>query len=133
MFLSDYDYARLKALIEKQRESPRADPVLLARLEARIAAAKVVPPEYVPDTSVSLNSRVRFKNLSNREQSEYTLVFPGEADIEKGKVSILSPIGAALIGASVGDVVECAAPAGVRRLRIEQILFQPEAAGYFYV
>lgn len=133
MFLSDYDYARLKALIEKQRESPRADPVLLARLEARIAGAKVVPPEYVPDTSVSINSQVRFKNLSTREQSEYTLVFPGEADIEKGKVSILSPIGAALIGASVGDVVEFAAPVGVRRLRIEQILFQPEAAGYFYV
>jgi regulator of nucleoside diphosphate kinase len=78
---------------------------------------------WYPDTSVSINSRVRFKYLSTREQREYTLVFPGEADIE----------GIALLGASVGDVVECHAPAGVRRLRIEEILYQPEAAGFFYV
>jgi len=57
------------------------------------------------------------------------LVFPSEADFKLGKISILAPIGTALIGYRAGDTVEWKVPAGIRRLRIDEILYQPEAAG----
>jgi regulator of nucleoside diphosphate kinase len=59
------------------------------------------------------------------------LVFPGEADYEEGRISTMAPIGTALIGYGAGDTVEWEVPAGIRRLKIEEILYQPEAAGQF--
>ena len=102
-------------------------------LEAKLAAAAVMPPEFVPENAVTLNSKVRFTNLDTGEDRVYTVVFPAEADIEREKVSVLSPIGTALIGAAAGDLVDCQAPLGVSSLRVEEVLFQPEAAGYFFV
>jgi regulator of nucleoside diphosphate kinase len=61
------------------------------------------------------------------------LVFPSEADFDRGRVSILAPIGTALIGYRVGDTVEWKVPSGRRRLRIEEVLYQPEAAGDFHL
>jgi len=133
MILSEYDFLRLKGILERLRESPRADHRQLAVLEAKLAAATVMSPEFVPDNAVTLNSKVRYTNLDTGEERVYTIVFPAEADIEREKVSVFSPIGTALIGAAAGDVVECQAPLGVSRLRVEEVLFQPEAAGYFFV
>ncbi len=59
------------------------------------------------------------------------LVFPSEADYERGKISIMAPIGTALIGYGVGDTVEWRVPAGIRRLKIQEVLYQPEAAGQY--
>jgi regulator of nucleoside diphosphate kinase len=133
MIISDYDFVRLRGIIDKLRDTPRVDRPVLARLEARLISATVVPPEFVPETVVTMNSRVCFTNLSTGEDLTYTLVFPGEANIEKNKVSVRSPIGMSLIGAASGDVVECFAPAGPARLRVQKVLYQPEAAGYLYV
>ena len=63
------------------------------------------------------------------EKETYTLVYPDEADINEGKLSVLAPLGTALLGMRVGDIVEFEAPAGTRRLKIERVLYQPEAAG----
>jgi len=59
----------------------------------------------------------------------YTIVFPVDADIEKKRISVLAPVGTALIGYRAGDIIEWATPGGTRRLQIEKVLFQPEAAG----
>jgi regulator of nucleoside diphosphate kinase len=80
-----------------------------------------------------MNSKVRFVDLRTREKETYTLVYPEEADVDLAKLSVLAPLGTALLGASVGDVVECRTPGGVRRLKIERILYQPEAAGDFHL
>jgi regulator of nucleoside diphosphate kinase len=133
MTIGDYDFVRLRGIIDKLRDAQRADRPALARLEARLEAATVVSPESVPDTVVTMNSKVRFTKLSTGEELVYTLVFPAEADIGKNKISVLSPIGMALIGAAAGDVVECFAPAGRVRLKVKKVLYQPEAAGYLYV
>ena len=133
MILSEYDFRRLKGILERLRESSRAEHRLLSVLEAKLAAAAVVPPEYLPEDAVSLNSKLRFKDLRSRKQQVCTLVFPAEADMSRGKVSVLSPLGIALIGAKAGEVVDCQAPLGLLRLRVEEVLFQPEAAGYFFV
>ncbi|HET9213096.1 MAG TPA: GreA/GreB family elongation factor [Thermoanaerobaculia bacterium] len=60
-------------------------------------------------------------------------VFPHEADYKEGRISILAPLGTALLGFRVGDVVEWRMPAGTRTLRIEELLYQPEAAGDFHL
>ena len=133
MILSEYDFLRLKGILERLRDSPRADHRQLSVLEAKLAAANVVPPEFMPEDAVSLSSKVRYTNLDTGEERVYTVVFPAEADIGRERVSVLSPIGTALIGAVAGDVVDCQAPLGVSSLRVEEVLFQPEAAGYFYV
>jgi regulator of nucleoside diphosphate kinase len=133
MILSEYDFLRLKGILERLRESPQADNRQLSVLEAKLAAATVVPPEFLREDAVSLNSKVRFTDLKACRQWVYTVVFPAESDIEREKVSVLSPIGLALLGAKAGEVVDCQASLGLLRLRVEEVLFQPEAAGYFFV
>ncbi len=78
-----------------------------------------------------MNSKVRFKDISTDKEIIYTLVFPEDAEINRNKISILAPIGSALIGHSVGNIVFWQVPAGVTKIRIEEILYQPESAGNF--
>jgi regulator of nucleoside diphosphate kinase len=66
--------------------------------------------------------------LATGEKVAYTLVFPGKADSSTGKISVLAPIGTAVLGYRVGDVVEWRVPAGSRKFRVEKLLYQPEAA-----
>jgi regulator of nucleoside diphosphate kinase len=78
-----------------------------------------------------MNSRVRLKDLETNEEKVYTLVFPSEADLSQQKISVLAPIGTAILGYRIGDTVEWRVPAGVKNMRIEDILFQPEAEGHY--
>jgi regulator of nucleoside diphosphate kinase len=87
----------------------------------------------MPENAVTLNSKVRFTNLDTGQEKVYSVVFPAEADVGREKVSVLSPIGTALLGAVAGDVADCQTPLGESSLRVEEVLFQPEAAGYFFV
>lgn len=93
--------------------------------------AQVVAPEEVPPDVVTMNSKVRLVDLDQGTTHEYTLAYPQDADFSAGRISIVAPIGAALLGYRVGDVIEWEVPAGRRRLRVEEVLFQPEAAGRF--
>jgi regulator of nucleoside diphosphate kinase len=76
----------------------------------------------------SMNTRVLIHDLCVGRQTVYTLVFPRDADIAKNKISVLAPVGTALLGYRVGDLIECAAPGTVKRLRVKEIVYQPEAA-----
>ena len=106
---------------------------MVSTLERELGRGRVVPPTRVPKGVVTMNSQVRFIDLGTREEETYTLVYPAEANVEDARLSVLAPLGTALLGASVGEVVECRTPGGVRRLRIERILYQPEAAGDFHL
>lgn len=79
-----------------------------------------------------MNSRLRVRDVDSGRDLTLTIVFPSDADLEQGKISIVAPIGTALLGYRVGDTVEWRVPAGVRRLKIEEILYQPEAAGHYH-
>lgn len=83
----------------------------------------------IPGDVITMNSRVRLLDLHDGSVLEYTLVYPGDADYAAGKISVVAPIGAAMIGYKVGDEIEWEVPAGRRRFRIEAVLYQPEAAG----
>lgn len=103
----------------------REDLVLLGE---ELARAVEVEPDAVPPDVVTLNSTVRVTDLENGAAMDYTIVMPGEANYDAGKISVLAPLGTALLGYRVGDAIEWEVPRGVRRLHIDAVLFQPEAA-----
>ncbi len=127
IYVTTQDMKRLQALLEgtaSQRNAEAAE-----ALESELASAEVVSPEKIPHDVVTMDSKVRFEDESG-QQREVTLVYPKDADAQAGKISILAPIGAALIGLSVGQSVDWPLPSGkVRRLKIVDVMFQPEAAG----
>ena len=126
--ITEIDFDRLSQLVEspKYRATHSA---FVAGLRRELDRGRVVPAMEVAKGTVTMRSRVRVKDLRARESETFTLVYPEEADIDEGKVSVLAPLGMALLGARVGEVVEVKAPGGVRRFRVEEILYQPEAAG----
>ncbi len=101
----------------------------LADLIIGLSDSVVVRPSDVPRSVVTLNSRVRIHIVGTDTSLILTLVVPGQSDMRKGQVSVLSPAGSALLGRREGDVVEYEAPTGRVRFRIEDVLYQPEAAG----
>ena len=126
--ITEPDRQKLTALIRDLRdrgeELPHAN-----ELAQELARARIVSPEETDPGVITMNSRFRLTDLDDKETEEYTLVFPQEADIEKRRISVLSPVGTGLLGYRKGDVVEWTVPAGKRRLKIDAILYQPEAAG----
>lgn len=104
-----------------------------AELEAELARARVVDPKDVPPTVVTMNSTVRFKVASSKDEFELTLVYPRDADSSGKTISILAPVGGALLGLSKGDEIEWPKPGGgVLQVRIIDVMYQPERAGEFH-
>ncbi len=134
ILVTESDMNRLEKLLEMLEDAPGVrDKEHLAQLDEELRRAKVVAPRSIPADVITMNSRIRVKDLDTETEMVYHLVFPGEADVEQNKISILAPIGTALIGYRVGDTLEWKVPAGVKRLKIEEIVYQPEAAGDFHL
>jgi regulator of nucleoside diphosphate kinase len=101
----------------------------LKGLEAELNRSKRVAGDKVPPDVITMHSRAHLIDLESGEELIYTLVFPHEADIRQDKISVLAPIGTAMLGYRVGDVFEWPVPDGLRRLQVKGMLYQPEAAG----
>jgi regulator of nucleoside diphosphate kinase len=124
LVITDQDYERL-ALLLQHTESSNA-----ATLEEELARATVVSQKEVPSDVVTMNSTIQFMDENTQKESEVTLVFPKDADVTKGKVSILAPVGIALIGLRIGQTIRWPMPNGQNReLKVTAIRYQPEAAG----
>lgn len=129
IYITEADMKRLRPLVERMKNS-RDD---LRMLQQEMERARVVPPEEVPPEVVTMNSKARVRDVATDEVMTYTLVFPEQANIEQGKISVVAPIGTAMLGQRVGDEFEWQVPAGPVRLRVEEVLYQPEAAGHFHL
>ena len=127
--ITEHDLERLKEMLLKASYTDQRDSEYLERLEKELERAEVVSPQEVARTVITMNSTVVLLDLDTNERETYTLVFPEDADIGRGKISILAPIGTGMLGYEVGDVFEWPVPAGVRRLQVAEILYQPEAEG----
>jgi len=128
--LSSFDLQRLEPLLA--RSGAEADlPDYLAALSARLCDCEERPPAAVPSDVVTMNSRVRLLDLRSNRAISCTLVFPRAADSAEGRISVLAPLGAALFGARVGATITVDSPRGEQRFRIEELLYQPEAAGRY--
>ena len=126
--ISETDMEKLGWLLDSVRNSASKDQTHLAMLEEELDRARIVSLGRVPADVVTMNSRVRVTDLDTSKEMTYTLVFPRDADVSQGKISVLAPIGTAILGYRVGDVIEWNVPGGKRTLRVEEILHQPEAA-----
>ena len=106
------------------REARRIQAKTISRirfLQKILEHSRVIDPDALPKDRVSLLSRVEFTNLSTNTRMTFEIVSPHEMDLEAGKISLKSPIGAALMGKKVGEIAEAHVPSGTLRLRIDSI------------
>jgi regulator of nucleoside diphosphate kinase len=128
IYIADDDRAKLDTLLRLMAASHDQQTGYLAALAGELRRARVVPRSQLPPDVVTMNSTVRLRDLETGDEETYTLVYPADADIGQNKLSVLAPVGTALLGYRAGDVVEWPVPAGVSRFRIEEVLFQPKSA-----
>ena len=108
------------------REARRIQGKTISRirfLQKILEHSRVIDPDALPKDRVCLLSRVEFTNLATNTRMKFEIVSPHEMDLEAGKISLKSPIGAALMGKKVGDIAEAQVPSGTLRLRIDGITF----------
>jgi regulator of nucleoside diphosphate kinase len=130
IYITKTDRERLGKLIQQVHlQNDRAHFSYVNRLEVELDEAEIVAPEDIPSDVVTMRSKVKLKDLDTNEERVYSIVFPTEANSDEGKISILAPLATALLGFRCGDTVEFQAPSRLRRLKIEEILYQPESAG----
>ncbi|MDO9519429.1 MAG: nucleoside diphosphate kinase regulator [Pseudohongiella sp.] len=130
IIISTFDADRLEALMESL---PVGAFPGKAELEAELARAEIVEPKDMPPTVVSMNSTVRFKVQSSSEEFKLTLVYPRDMDASGHKISVLAPVGSALLGLSQGDHIEWPKPGGgLLSVSIEEVVYQPERSGDFH-
>src|SRR3712207_160521 len=116
LIISDADRQRLEALIDSARMDSRVREDYLAALEAELGRARVVPAGKVPPDVVTMNSVVRLRDLDSDETEEYELVYPADADMAHNRISVLAPIGTAILGYRLGDAIGGTVAGGLTRL-----------------
>lgn len=125
--ISSLDSDRLYELIDSL---PKNSLVGISELEEELARANIVKPSEVPPTIVTMNSTVKFSVESSKDDFLLTLVYPKDIDASGKKISILAPVGSALLGLSQGDQIEWPKPGGgITKVTIKEITYQPERAG----
>ena len=133
IYITEFDSRRLRELINVAAEfGDKRTLQYLDELSDELDQADLVRPEEIPNDVITMNSTFRLQDLDNGEEPVYSLVFPADADSSRGKISVLAPIGTAVLGYRVGDTVEWDVPAGLKRLTVREIVYQPEAAGDYH-
>jgi len=122
------DHEELSCAVATLRRLSERGYAEVSSLREELARAEIVAPNDTPTEVITMNSRAEVLDLDSGERMKLAVVFPRDANIEQGKISILAPLGTALIGQRVGDEIEWPVPYGRRRLKILAIVFQPEAA-----
>ncbi len=128
IYLTEEDYQKLIDLTQEQKHLQDYSPSI-NRLKQELKRALRLPSKSIPPEVVTMNSRVRVMELKNNSEITITIVYPQEADFKAGKISILSPLGTAILGTKEGDEVIWTAPYCKFIYRIKEVLYQPEAAG----
>jgi regulator of nucleoside diphosphate kinase len=119
--VTELDARRLRELLARQSETSIRDQVHLQQLQSELERALVLTWVETPTDVVTMHSEVRVLDLDSGDQSDYTLVFPLEADVPASRLSVLAPLGTALLGFREGDTIEWMMPGGMRRLCIERV------------
>jgi regulator of nucleoside diphosphate kinase len=123
IIVTDADLARLRPVLDS------APAAAAEALEEELQRATVVASGDVPADVVTMNSEVVFEDCATGARKQVRVVYPREADAGAGKVSVLAPMGAALLGLRVGQEIEWPVAGRTRRVRLVEVRYQPEAAG----
>ena len=130
IYITEFDLKRLRELVRDAAHSSEYHrSSYIEHLRGELDRAKIVQPAEIPANVITMNSRVLVQDADNGEEMTLTLVFPQDADVLEDKISVLAPIGTAMLGYCEGDVVEWEVPDGLRRLVVKKVLYQPEASG----
>lgn len=129
VYITRSDMTRLRTLIATAKDT-RDD---LSSLRAELDHAHVVDPGDIPADVITMNSQARLRELEDGEVMTFALVFPENASIEHHRISVLAPIGTAMLGQREGDEFDWEVPAGRVRLKLIKVLYQPEAAKHYHL
>ncbi len=130
IYVTNEDMQRLRQLVENLQASVTADTRNLAALEEELDRAHVVDAKKIPRDVITLNSQVRIMDLDNGRVFEYEVVYPNtRTHSSADPLSVLAPLGTALLGYRAGDTINWSVPRGKRRLKVLEIIYQPEAKG----
>ena len=128
IIITNSDRRRLEHLLASEFTEAILPKSYLTDLRTELQRAKIVDSEEVPSDVITMDSTVRLRDLDTDEVETYTLVYPNQANIAENKLSILAPIGTAILGYRLDDVIRWRVPSGRRRLRVEEVVYQPERA-----
>lgn len=131
IILSKLDFSRIHKCIHDARQMNTIGANEAENLLNELNSAKIVEPEEIPHDVVTMNSIVKISFLNTKKTLQFQIVYPDQANFRDNRISILSPVATALIGYKVSDEIEWIVPSGLTKLRIDEIIYQPEAAGDF--
>ncbi|WP_114192533.1 nucleoside diphosphate kinase regulator [Edaphovirga cremea] len=130
LIINELDAERLDVLLE---QPAFAGSEIAEALNKELDRAEILPPQQIPANVVTMNSKVRFRDLVTNEEHTRTLVYPASLKDSKEQLSVMAPLGAALLGMNVGAEITWELPSGDEtRIEVLELLFQPEAAGEFH-
>ena len=128
MIITDRDYQQLMRLMELASLNSKM-PKVTNRLFKKLLAAQLLPQAEIDSKVVTMNSRVKLKDVRNKREAEITVSYPQDAEPSEGRISVLSEIGLALLGRRENDIVSWSIPNGIGMFEVEKVVYQPEAAG----
>jgi regulator of nucleoside diphosphate kinase len=131
IILNKLDFSRINICIYEAKRLSKIGVNEVENLLSELQSAKVVEPHEIPRDVVTMNSIVKVSFLNTNKSIQFQIVYPDQANIREKKISIFSPVATALIGYKVDDEIEWIVPLGKTKLRIDEIIYQPEAAGDF--
>jgi regulator of nucleoside diphosphate kinase len=131
LIINKLDYQRLKTWAERAKSEFRFSNIHFEKMLRSAGEATLLEPEQIPADVVTMNSRISLHYLKNNETKEIQLVYPERADITRNRISIFAPLATALLGCKQGTMAALNTPNGTVKVRIDKILYQPEAAGDF--
>ncbi|MDD2233995.1 MAG: nucleoside diphosphate kinase regulator [Desulfitobacteriaceae bacterium] len=126
------DRERILKLINQEKEFGKAkNKEYLKSLEQELNRATILSSEGIPSDVVTMNSQLLLEDLDTGEEMEYSLVYPEDSELLENKISVLAPIGTAILGYREGDIIDWKVPSGIVKLKIKKILYQPESTGNY--
>lgn len=129
IYMTEFDVKRLRELIRDSDSAEYRGSAYIDHLRGELNRAKIVLPQEIPADVITMNSRAILQDADSGDEMMLTLVFPQDADVLQDKISVLAPIGTAILGYREGDTIEWEVPDGTRRLVVKKIVYQPEASG----
>ncbi|MCK3685108.1 GreA/GreB family elongation factor [Maribellus sp. YY47] len=125
------DYVRLNGIISSIKQFNKEGSAEISFLETELTRAKKIDPKRIGADFVTMNSVVEVIDLDTEKSMTIRLVYPKDANFKQGNISILSPLGSALIGYQSGSIISFKVPGGIKKMKISKLIYQPEANGDF--
>ena len=129
--LTKNDYTRIYKAITDAKNSKTINSNEAEKLLSELSKAEIVPSEKIDKDVVTMNSEVKLFFENTQKEQSFKIVYPQDANLKENKISIFSPIATALIGYKIGDEIEWVVPSGMTKIKIVDLIYQPEAAGDF--